>query len=170
MSGSSLADQLKQLGLAPKKAPKPAKKRARQNKPGKASGKEKASSGGEISLAQAYSQRARDEQRQRDISARDKRLKQEQRKALNDALAKLVQPASQNSAAAEIDRFFEYAGKIRKIFVTAQQQQALGNGELGIVTFRGGYHLVAPAVVDAVKAIKAEAVALYPEKIDQDSL
>ena len=104
MSGSSLADQLKQLGLAPKKAPK---KSRGGKKPRKSSSKTKlgANAGGEISLAEAYSQRASDDKRQREASAREKREKQQQRKALNDALAKIIKPASQNVKDAEIDRF-----------------------------------------------------------------
>ncbi len=166
MSGSSMADQLRQLGLAKKAAKKPARK-GRRKGPAKAKQKD---SGGEISLAAAYSERARDEQRQREATAREKRLEQQRRKEINDALAKLIKPASQNSKDADIDRFFEYAGKIRKIFVTAEQQQALNRGELGIVTFRGGYHLVTPDVVEQVVKVKDEAVAHHPQVADDDEL
>ena len=157
-----MADQLRQLGLAKKTPKKPARKNRR-----KGAGQPQAKdAGGEISLAAAYSERARDEQRQRDATAREKR----RRKALNDALAKLIIPASLNSKDADIDRFFEYAGKIRKIFVTAEQQQALNQGELGIVTFRGGYHLVLPAIVEQVAEGKEEAVAHRPQVADGDEL
>ncbi|MEM7707561.1 MAG: DUF2058 family protein [Pseudomonadota bacterium] len=161
-----MADQLRQLGLAKKTPKKPARKNRRKGavKP------QNKDAGGEITLAAAYSERARDEQRQRDATAREKRLEQQRRKALNDALAKLIKPASLNSQDADIDRFFEYAGKIRKIFVTEEQQQALNRGELGIVTFRGGYHLVLPAIVEQVAEVKEEAVAFRPQVADGDEL
>ncbi|MFK7956741.1 MAG: DUF2058 family protein [Lysobacterales bacterium] len=168
MSGSSLADQLKQLGLAPKKAPKKSRGGKKQ-RPNGSKGKAGAKAGGEISLAEAYSQRASDDKRQREASAREKREKQQQRKALNDALAKIIKPASQNVKDAEIDRFFEHMGKIRKIFVTATQQKALNSAELGIVACRGGYHLVAPEIIPKVDALKADAVALHPQHVEEET-
>lgn len=169
MSGSSLQDQLLKLGLAkekpaPRKRRKPARKRSSAKPAGRGS-----DPGGEISLEQAYARRQREEKQARARSAREKQLEAARRKKLNDEIAAMALPAALNEPDAPEDRFFEYAGKIRKIYVTPAQQAALTEGTLGIVSLRGRFLILPAEVVARVAAIKPDAVALAPaveEKVE----
>ncbi|MEM9533196.1 MAG: DUF2058 family protein [Pseudomonadota bacterium] len=158
MAGSTMADQLRSLGLAKEKK-KPAKRR-KKKRPAK-------SPDGDISLASAYAARARDEKSEKERTAREKRERQALQREQNLKLEKLLKPVSQNKADAEEHRFFEFAGKIRKVFVTPEQQEQLNRGELGIVALRGGYHLVEPDVVKNAAAIRADSVALDPAQANE---
>lgn len=178
---SSLRDQL--LGLGFKSAPrpeskadrKPARKSSAQRggKPdaGKACaaatksrpGKPK---GGEMDLAKAYAIRAQKEKDERIAAERER---QEQARLRREAQAKLdawlegIQPL--NVADAEIARHFEYGGKIKRIYVTAEQLTALNAGELGVLQRKGRYMLVTAAQLLEAEALFADAVAL---KVDPD--
>ena len=156
MSGSSLSDQLLALGLAKARPEKKKKRTKAKRRPAAPADNEN------LSLAQAYALRDSEEKKAREQSAKAKRMEAERRKKLNDAVARLVKPASLNQADAEESRFFEYLGKIRKIHVTEQQQELLNEGRLGIVSLRGGFVLLEPEVVAQVAQLKPEAVALAP--------
>lgn len=148
----SLRDQL--LGLGFKPAPKPAKPvhdsphrphgspRKPQHAATKSAGSEKKRSSGEMDLAKAYAIRAQKEKDER-IAAEKARQEEAQRKREGKLkLAELLKTATLNDAKAEIARHFEYGGKIRRIYVTADQLRALNAGELGVVQQGGRYHLV----------------------------
>ena len=154
--GDSLQDQLRALGLA-REEPKrrSAKKKQSRNKAEKTSGK---APGGEPSLARLYALREQEEQRQADLARKRKQAKDRRRREINRAIREIVTSHRQNDDAAEIARNFLYKGRIRKIYVTADQQRALVAGELGIVFLTGGYHLLLPDQVDAVRAISPEHV------------
>jgi len=59
---------------------------------------------------------------------------------------------------ADIARNFMFNGRIRKIYVTAEQQQALAGDELGIVYLAGGYHLLENDALEAVRQLSADHV------------
>ena len=61
---------------------------------------------------------------------------------------------------ADIARHFEYGGKIKRIYVTADQLKALNAGELGVLQQGGRYLLVTAQVLAEAEAIFAPAVAL----------
>lgn len=169
----SLRDQLLKSGLvkpgyrerAPKQpaAPMPGApkakgaggRRARKSPvPPAAAGKD------EIGLAKAYALRAEQqarERRQRELAAAEEaRLRRERRARMQDLLA----GSALNKTGAEHPRHFEYAGKIRRIYVDAEQLRALNLGELGIVQHEGRYLLVSSAVARQVQALDARHVAL----------
>ena len=73
---------------------------------------------------------------------------------------------SLNIKEAEIARHFEYGGKIKRIYVTADQLRALNAGELGVLQQDGRYLLVTAALLAEAEAIFAPAVAL---KIDPNA-
>lgn len=176
----SLRDQL--LGLGFKPAPKPERKphplkRGEDRSSRGAAGRKpetrkleqrKARSGGaEMDLAKAYAIRAQREKEEHIEAERQKqeaaRLRREAQARLDDYLATVAPLADE---AADIARHFEYGGKIKRIYVTAEQLKALNAGELGVLQRRGRYLLVTAGVLAQAEAIFPDAVAL---KIDPDA-
>ena len=168
----SLKDQLLKLGFktAPREErrppPKPAhtgapaRNDARRHEPRKAARNEHQSAprretrapaaprdGGrpqDIDLAKAYAIRS---QREKDERIAAEKLKQEEaarRREGKVKLMELLKTASCNDPNADIARHFEYGGKIRRIYVTAEQLRLLNQGEFAVVQQGGRYHLVAP--------------------------
>lgn len=184
----SLRDQLLGLGFKPAPKPerkpdrrpdprrdahKPAGKGAAHPKPGQggkprpphASGKPKRSQE-DIDLAKAYAIRA---QREKDERIEAERIKQEEARVRREAKARLeafLKDKALNDAEADIARHFPYGGKIKRIYVNADQLKALNKGDLGVVQQNGRYLLVTAAVLTEAEAIFAPAVAL---KVDPDA-
>lgn len=170
----SLRDQLLKSGLVkpgprergsqPSSTPKPAAPGGRQLRrpaaPQAAAGK------GEIGLAKAYAlrseQQARERQQREQAAAEEARLRRERKARMQALLA----GSALNKAGAEHPRHFEYAGKIRRIYVDAEQLRALNLGELGIVQQDGRYLLVSRAVARQVQALDARHLALL---VDPDA-
>ena len=171
----SLRDQLLGLGFkpAPKPqrearpargtaapAPAPQNRNRGQDKPRPGQGRKPARERSDIDLAKAYAIRA---QKEKDARIEAERLKQEEARLRREArakLAELLQGKALNDEAAEIARHFEYGGKIKRIYVTAEQLKALNAGELGVVQVNGRYLLVAATVLAEAEAVFAPAVAL----------
>ena len=109
----------------------------------------------EMDLAKAYAIRA---QKEKDERIEAERLKQEEARLRREAKAKvdeLLKGKSLNDAEADIARHFPYGGKIKRVYVNAEQLKALNAGELGVAQQNGRYLLVTSAVL-------AEAEALFP--------
>lgn len=186
----SLRDQL--LGLGFKPAPKPERKPERRPDPrrdahkpaGKGVAHSKPGQGGkprppqgnakpkpkrsqeDIDLAKAYAIRA---QREKDERIEAERLKQEEARVRREAKAKLedfLKDKSLNDADADIARHFPYGGKIKRVYVNAEQLKALNAGELGVVQQNGRYQLVTAAVLAEAESIFAPAIAL---KVDPNA-
>jgi uncharacterized protein len=114
----------------------------------------------EMDLARAYALRA---QREKDERIAAEAAKQEEARKRREARAKLtelVQGKSLNVADAEIARHFPYGGKIKRIYVTAEQLKALNAGELGVLQMDGRYLLVTAELLAQAEAVFAHAVAL----------
>ncbi|WP_296279890.1 DUF2058 family protein [Pseudoxanthomonas sp.] len=184
----SLRDQLLGLGFKPAPKPerkpdrrpdprrdaqKPAGKGAAHPKPGQggkprpphAAGKPKRSQE-DIDLAKAYAIRA---QREKDERIEAERVKQEEARVRREAKARLdafLKDKALNDADADIARHFPYGGKIKRIYVNAEQLKALNKGDLGVVQQNGRYLLVTAPVLAEAEAIFAPAVAL---KVDPDA-
>ena len=75
-------------------------------------------------------------------------------------LQALLEGKALNKADADQPRNFEYAGKIRRVYVTAGQLPQLNRGELGVVMHGGRALVVARDVALQVQAIAPEVVAL----------
>ncbi len=184
----SLRDQL--LGLGFKPAPKPERKPERRPDPrreahkpaGKGGAHPKPGQGGkprpsqgagkprrsqeDIDLAKAYAIRA---QREKDERIEAERVKQEEARVRREAKEKLeafLKDKALNDAEADIARHFPYGGKIKRIYVNAEQLKALNGGELGVVQQNGRYLLVTAAVLAEAEALFAPAIAL---KVDPDA-
>ncbi len=120
----------------------------------------------EIDLAKAYALRA---QKEKDDRIEAERLKQEEAKVRREAklkLAELLKDKSLNDPTAEIARHFQYGGKIKRVYVNAEQLKALNAGELGVAQMDGRYLLVPIALLLEAEAIFPPAVAL---KVDPDA-
>ena len=157
--GDSLQDQLRALGLGGKqpdrrKDRKKAGQAARQQPAQTAPGHPAA----EPSLDQAWALREQEEQR-RVQEARSRRLEEDRRRReTNERVRAIVDTHRLNRNDAELARNFLFRGRIRKVYVTPEQQRALNADELGIVYLAGGYHLLPPEHFQAVRAISAEHV------------
>ena len=169
----SLRDQL--LGLGFKPAPKP--EREPRNKPsphksgkapaakqGAATGQKKPHhtkpSASEMDLGKAYAIRAQREKEERIEAEKQKQETARLRREARAKLAVFLEGKTLNLEAADIARHFEYGGKIKRIYVTADQLKALNAGELGVLQQNGRYLLVTAAILAEAEAIFAEAVAL----------
>jgi uncharacterized protein YaiL (DUF2058 family) len=151
----SLQDQLLALGLAKDKPRKPAKNRPK--KPAKRRTKA-GNPPGEMSLDKAWALREKEEKRSAEQRRARKIEEDRKRREINKAIKALVEPHRANRADAEVARNFLYRERIRKVYVTPEQNKALASGELGLVYLSGGYHLLAAEHVEAVRKIAADHV------------
>jgi len=157
----SLKDQLIAAGLVkrdaakPKPAPRPAKY------PTHVPVAKPPQQPAEPSLAELY--RARDLAAQKEL-AEAQRLNVEKalakRARKNQALALIAGKAVNTNEGEQVVRHFEYARKIRRIYLTAEQRTQLNAGELGIVQLDGHFSLLPHAIVAAVHAVAPEFIAL----------
>jgi uncharacterized protein YaiL (DUF2058 family) len=147
----SLKDQLLKLGFKHAAPAKPRPERderapargAKSTAPTAPSRKvQRARPAAEMDLAKAFAIRA---QKEKDERIEAERLRQDEARRRREGKAKLtefLQTARRNDDKAEIARHFEYGGKIRRIYVNADQLKALNAGELAVVQLAGRYHLV----------------------------
>lgn len=154
---------------------KPGERRGHGHGPGKPGGQSrgpgqqgprKPRTAEEMDLAKAYAIRAQKEKEER---IETERLKQEEARLRREAkvkLEELLKDKGLNDEAAEIARHFPYGGKIKRIYVTADQLKALNAGELGVVQLNGRYLLVTAEVLLQSEAVFAASVAL---KVDPDA-
>jgi uncharacterized protein YaiL (DUF2058 family) len=157
----SLQDQLRALGLARdkpgrgEKKGRPAADDGRRKHPGRRPGKAR-SGAGEPSLDRAWALREQQDKDDADAARRRTLAEDRRRREINEAIRKIVAAHRVNRDDAEIARNFLFRGRIRKLYVTPEQQAALTAGELGIVYLTGGYHLLAPEPLQAARAIDAD--------------
>lgn len=166
----SLRDQLLKSGIVKQvreeQRAKPSPPPSRGARPPQAKGKGKPQApssrrdSGEMDLAKAYAIRAQadasERKRAEQEAAEQARIKRE-RKA---KIQKLLEGQTLNKAEADHVRHFEYAGRIRRVHVDAEQLAALNEGRLGIVQQNGRYLVVSQAIAEQVRAIDAHQLAL----------
>jgi len=114
----------------------------------------------EIDLAKAYAIRAEKEEQERLETQRQQQAHAQQRKQAQAALAAFIQDKTLNDPQADIARHFPYGGKIKRIYVTADQLKALNAGELGVLQHKGRYVLVSAQTLLEAEKLFAPAVAL----------
>ena len=151
----SLRDQLLKAGFKPSAKPQPkAKPHTRRPEP------RKPQTPGEPDLAQAFAMRARVEHAERETAEREAREKAAARKERKRKLQEVLAGKVLNRADAEQPRNFQFADKIRRVYVTPDQLRQLNAGELGVVMHGGRAVLVARDVALQVQAFAPEVVAL----------
>ncbi|TKS54079.1 DUF2058 family protein [Luteimonas yindakuii] len=129
-------------------------------------GRGKPTSREDIDLAKAYAIRAQKEKDERIAAEKQKQEEARLRREARARLATLLEGKALNHADADIARHFEYGGKIKRIYVTAEQLRALNAGELGVAQLNGRYLLVTAAVLAEAEAVFAPSVAL---RVDPDA-
>jgi uncharacterized protein len=166
----SIRDQLLSLGIA-----KPKPQGEHRQKPAARPGKARQGtrrpdarprSQEEIDLARAYAIRAQKEKEERLATEREAQERARERRERKAKLSALLQGKALNDASAEVQRHFEHKGRIRHLYVTAEQLRRLNLGELGIVQLAGRYLLVERAVLEQAVAISDEALVLL---VDPDA-
>ena len=117
----------------------------------------------EIDLARAYALRAQQERNERVRAEREAAARAAARKAQRQQLHALLDGRALNREDAEHARHFEYAGKIRRVYVSAEQLREVNDGVLGVIQCEGRYLLVPRALAEQVRAFAPAAVALLAE-------
>lgn len=129
-------------------------------------GQRKPRSQEDIDLAKAYAIRAQHEKDERIEAERQKQEEARLRREAKARLDELIKDKGLNDPAADIARHFPYGGKIKRIYVTADQLKALNAGQLGVLQQNGRYLLVTAALLAQAEAIFPAAIAL---RIDPDA-
>lgn len=128
-------------------------------RPQRAPGSRPAASG-EVDLAKAYALRsqlqARERKQQTQEAAEQVRVRRERKAKIQQLLIGNVL----NNPNADQPRNFEYAGKIRRVYVDPAQLLALNTGQLGVVQQGGRYLLVTCDIARAILVIDPHHVAL----------
>jgi uncharacterized protein YaiL (DUF2058 family) len=161
----SLRDQLLKSGIVKSVHREPRPAAAAAGTPARKKGKSqraprRSAAAGEMDLAKAYALRAQTQARERrqleQELAEQARLRRERKAKIQQLLA----GNTLNKADADQPRNFEYAGKIRRVYVDAAQLLALNAGQLGVVQQGGRYLLVTGDVARQVQAIDPHHLAL----------
>jgi uncharacterized protein YaiL (DUF2058 family) len=180
----SLKDQLLGLGFAPQASKAPLKAQQHGRKPQakppvskacppknqhRPSGRPqaKAAAGDEMDLAKAFALRSQHEKRERERLEAEKQAAALLKKQAKEKVVSLLDGQLLNSAEADIARHFSYGGKIRRIYVTADQLIALNAGKLGVVQLNGRFCLVNTEVAMAVREALPSLLALYCDGNEQ---
>jgi uncharacterized protein YaiL (DUF2058 family) len=150
----SLRDQLLKAGFKPSPKPEPHK----HARPKPEARKPRAPA--EPDLAQAFAMRAKADRAEREAAEREARAKAAEKKERKRKLQALLDGKALNQADAEQPRNFEFAGKIRRVYVSASQLQQINRGDLGVVMHGGRALVVARDVALHAQAIAPEVVAL----------
>lgn len=150
---------------------KPGQPSAKSGRPPHAAGKpqhgpRKPRSQEDIDLAKAYAIRAQKEKDERLEAERQKQEEARLRREARARLDELIKDKGLNDPNADIARHFEYGGKIKRIYVTAEQLKGLNAGELGVLQQNGRYILVTAALLVEAEAVFAPSVAL---KVDPNA-
>jgi uncharacterized protein len=164
----SLQDALLKSGLADEEQ---LKKRQRRGKPG-AAAKQNASarkgpprkkkrqrkSDAESDLARAYAARQREEKQQKEAEKQRRVAEQEERRRRNLELDGLIKGNTLNRKEAELPRYFEHMGRIRRVLCTPEQREQLNLGEIGVVNLRGTYLLVSLDTLEKYRELAPDLV------------
>ena len=156
----SLRDQLLKAGFKPSPSAKP--KQHVHHKPEPRKPREPA----EPDLAKAFALRARADRAEREAAEREAREKAAAKRERKRKLQALLAGKALNREEAEQVRNFEFAGKIRRLYVTPDQLRSINAGELGVVMQNGRAVLVLREIALEAQAIASEAVALL---VDPDA-
>ena len=164
----SLKDQLIAAGLVKADAPKTARpsgpphRAAPKPQPPKQLSKKPA----EPTLAELYRARELQEQKQQQAARAQAEAKAAAKKQRKQQVLQLIAGKALNLKDAEVVRHFEYARKIRRIYLSTEQRTALNAGALGIVQMDGQFLLLEGALVEQIFALAPEFVALRGASIE----
>lgn len=109
-------------------------------------------------LERAWAARKRAEAAEKERIKQARVADQEARRKRNLELDAIIEGKALNNEEAELPRYFEHLGRIRRVLCTPDQRQRINAGELGVVNLRGRYLIVEPDVLDAYRALAADLV------------
>ncbi len=109
-------------------------------------------------LARAYAARARAERAEIERSKAVRVAEQEARRQRNLVLENLVAGQALNDPEAELPRYFEHLGRVRRVLCTPEQRAAINAGSLGVVGLRGRYLIVDGGILEAWRQIAPDLV------------
>ena len=150
----SLRDQLLKAGFKP--SPSAKSKQHVRHKPESRKPREPV----EPDLAKAFALRAQADRSEREAAEREAREKAAAKKERKRKLQALLAGKALNREDAEQVRNFEFAGKIRRVYVTPDQLRQINAGELGVVMHGGRALLVPRDIALQAQTTAPEAVAL----------
>ncbi len=150
----SLRDQLLKAGFKPSPPAQPNKHARHKPEP------RKPREPGEPDLAKAFALRAKADRAEREAAEREAREKAAAKKERKRKLQELLGGKALNRDDAEQVRNFEFAGKIRRVYVTPEQLRQLNAGDLGVVMHNGRALIVARDIALEVQALAPDVVAL----------
>ncbi|HEY9111374.1 MAG TPA: DUF2058 family protein [Rhodanobacteraceae bacterium] len=150
----SLRDQLLKAGFKPSPPAQPSKHARHKPEP------RKPREPGEPDLAKAFALRAKADRAEREAAEREAREKAAAKKERKRKLQELLGGKALNRDDAEQVRNFEFAGKIRRVYVTPEQLRQLNAGDLGVVMHNGRALIVARDIALEVQALAPDVVAL----------
>lgn len=164
----SLQDALLKAGLAEEKrvqsdrAPRgragsKAGKPHAGGKPG-AKKKKKHRSAEQSDLARAYQARRRAEAKEKEDRKKQRVAAQEARRKRNLELDGIIRGNTLNRKEAEVPRYFEHMGRIRRVMCTSEQREQLNGGQIGVVNLRGSYLLVDLETLDRYREVAPDLV------------
>ena len=164
----SLQDALLKAGVADEEQ---LKKKPRRGKPGAASNKKAAAKkapprknkpqrkpGADSDLARAYAARQREEKRQKEEEKKRRVAEQEERRRRNLELDRIIKGNTLNRKDAEVPRYFEHMGRIRRVLCTPEQREQLNKGEIGVINLRGSYLLVSLETLETYRKVAPDLV------------
>lgn len=164
----SLQDALLKSGLADEEQ---LKQKPRRDKPGAASKKKTSARKGpprkkklqrkpdaESDLARAYAARQREEKRQQEEEKQRRVAEQEERRRRNLELDRIIKGNTLNRKDAEVPRYFEHMGRIRRVLCTTEQREQLNKGEIGVINLRGSYLLVSLETLEEYRNVAPDLV------------
>ena len=146
---SSLQEQLLKSGLVSEAELNRSKKQQHKTRK-RAGGKRRPCA------ASAEATRRREEKKGRDKALNEAREKERHEKELRAQVRELIVESSMNQDKADVPYNVVKNGRIRRIYVTAEQRDGLSAGALAITSARGRHHVVPADIGERIHALLPE--------------
>jgi uncharacterized protein YaiL (DUF2058 family) len=134
------------------------KKTSSSGPPGKKKRTAKKKKRADSDLARAYAARRKAEVREKEAEKQRRVAEQEERRRRNLQLDAIVKGNTLNRKDAEVPRYFEHMGRIRRVLCTPEQREQLNKGEIGVVNLRGSYLLVSLETLEKYREVAPDLV------------
>ena len=160
---NSLRDQLMKAGLANKQQAQDAQKHVKKKK----------KSGGVSPEAKAAQEKARQEQAQRDRELNRKREEERKQKGLKSEIRQLIETHRMSVGKGDVGYNFVHDKKVKRLYVTADEQNKLARGRLAVLFFEETYYLLTFDIAERIQEREPDIFVLInkpetPEEGDDD--
>ncbi|RFF32853.1 DUF2058 family protein [Wenzhouxiangella sediminis] len=133
-------------------------KKARNSAPAKKKRTARKKKAADSDLARAYAARRKAEVREKEAEKQRRVAEQEERRRRNLELDAIIKGNTLNRKDAEVPRYFEHMGRIRRVLCTPEQREQLNKGEIGVVNLRGSYLLVSLETLEKYREVAPDLV------------